>query len=186
MIRVLAAFVLCLAAAAAPAAPERYLLDTDRSKVSFTYTFEGREQSGQMPMHSAEMELDLDNLPASHVNVVLNAGQARAGFLFATNAMRGASVLDTRAHPQITFRSTSIRGSLNGAAVTGDLTIRGVTRPVTLNAGLYRQQGTARTDRDQLVVLLTGEVSRKAFGASGYPNMVGDRIGLRILAVIGK
>ena len=183
MIRALAAFVLCLAAAAASAAPERYLLDTARSQVTFTYSFQGREQQGTMPVQAAEMVLDLDSLSASRVSVTLNA---RAGFLFATNAMRGKTVLDTDAHPAITFRSTSIRGSLRGAAVTGQLTIRGVTRPVTLKAGLYRQQGTARTDRDNLVVLLTGEVSRSAFGASGYPNMVGDRIGLRVVAVIGK
>lgn len=186
MIRALAAFVLCLAAAAASAAPERYLLDTARSQVTFTYSFQGREQQGTMPVQAAKMVLDLDTLSASRVSVTLNARAARAGFVFATNAMRGKTMLDTDAHPAITFRSTSIRGSLRGAAVTGQLTIRGVTRPVTLKAGLYRQQGTARTDRDNLVVLLTGEISRSAFGASGYPNMVGDRIGLRVVAVIGK
>ncbi|MEQ8895741.1 MAG: YceI family protein [Roseovarius sp.] len=186
MIRVLAAFVLCLVAAVASAAPQRYTLDAARSQVDFTYAFQGREQHGTMPVQSVDMMLDLDNLPASRVSVTLDAHAARAGFVFATNAMRGSTVLDTDAHPQITFHSTSIRGSLRGAAITGQLTIRGVTRPVTLKAGLYRQQGTARTDRDHLVVLLTGEVSRAAFGASGYPDMVGDPIGLRIVAVIGK
>ena len=73
---------------------------------------------------------------------------------------------------------------LEGAA--DFILIETVFDTLTLKAGLYRQQGTARTDRDNLVVLLTGEVSRSAFGASGYPNMVGDRIGLRVVAVIGK
>lgn len=41
-------------------------------------------------------------------------------------------VLQTRAHPAITFRSTSVEGTPESFTVEGDLTIRGVTRPVTV------------------------------------------------------
>jgi len=70
--------------------------------------------------------------------------------------------------------------------VTGELTLRGVTRPVILRAAVYRQPETAPTDRDRLIVLLTGQVNRTEFGASGYPGVIGDTITLRILAYIAK
>lgn len=85
-----------------------------------------------------------------------------------------------------TARSTSLVGDLSGTMVQGDLTVRGLTRPITLNARLYRQRGTDHSDHRNLVVLLTGHFSRSAFGATGYAGMVGDTISLRIIARITR
>lgn len=184
--RYLIALVLTLAASLSMAAPQAYRLDTARSSVGFTYAIEGSAAQGTMPVKSADVTLDLDNLSQSRVHVTLDAESARAGFILATQAMKDAKVLHTRRFPEIIFRSTTITGDLSGATVTGDLTLRGVTRPVTLTVGLYRQRGTEPLDRRNLVVLLTGEISRAAFGATGYAGMVDDTIGLRILARITR
>jgi polyisoprenoid-binding protein YceI len=185
MIRTLA-LALCLAAGPATAEPQAFRLDTERSSVTFTYEFMQGERRGTMPVRSADMALDLRDIGASRVDVTLDPTGARAGFIFATQAMQGARVLDTANHPAITFRSTSITGTLQKAAVTGDLTVRGVTRPVTLQAGLYRQRGSDPSDLDTLTVLLTGAIDRRAFGADGYPGYVGPQIGLRIVAHIER
>lgn len=184
--RYMLAFILCLTAALSMAAPQAYRLDTARSIVGFSYDFEGNPNQGTMPVKSAEITLDLDNLPASRVRVTLDAAGARAGFFFATQAMKDAKVLNTRSFPEITFRSSTLTGDLSGATVQGDLTVRGVTRPITLDARLYRQRGTDPNDRRNLAVLLTGQISRSAFGATGYSAMVGDIIGLRIIARITR
>ena len=176
----------CLCASLANAAPERYVLDAARSDVGFTYSFEGTEKAGKMPVQSAVLLIDLDNVPASQVTVTLNASAARAGFIFATEVMKGPKVLDTARHPVIRFQSTSFQGDLRGATVTGNLTLRGVTHQVTLNAGLYRQRGTELGDRDNLTVLLTGTINRNEFGAVGFPDYVGPDIGLRVLARITR
>ena len=139
-----------------------------------------------MPVSSADLLIDLDNLPASRVLVTLNAAGARAGFIFATEAMKSRKVLYTARFPEIHFRSTRIVGDLRGAKVTGDLTVRGVTRQVVLDARLFRQRGTEPQDRRNLLVELTGAIPRSAFGANGYPNLVGDEISLRIIARITR
>ena len=159
-----------------------YLLDRDRSAVAFTYLFSGNPTDGRMPVAAAELLLDLDNVPNSQISVTLDADGARAGFVFATEAMKGTSVLNTRDFPTIAFRTTQITGDLAGARVTGDLTIRGVTRQVTLDAQLFRQRGTIEGDRSRLSVLLTGQVNRNDFGASGWSGYVGPQINLNILA----
>ena len=48
------------------------------------------------------------------------------------NDLRSSNFFDAATHPEMTFRSTGIRREGDGLAVDGDLTIRGVTRPVSL------------------------------------------------------
>ena len=180
------ALLLRLIAGLATAAPQTYRLKIARSTVGFTYGFGETLKKGRMPVKSANMQINLKNVSASHNDVDLDASGATAGFFFATLAMKGPEVLDTAHFLTIRFKSTRITGSLLKATITGDLSVRGVTRPVTLNAALYRQRGTAPDDLDNLTVLLTGSISRSAFGANGFSNYVGDKIGLRIIARIEK
>ena len=175
-----------LIATQALAAPETYRLDTARSTVGFTYTLAGSVGRGTMPVAAAEMTLDLARPAQSRVNVTLDARGAKAGFFLATQAMKGPQGLDTARHPLITFRSTRITGTLRAARVEGMLTAHGTTRPVTLDAGLYGQRNSAPEDLTRLTVLLTGEIDRHAFGVSGFPDLVGPTIGLRIVARIDK
>ena len=175
-----------LLATPALAEPVQYRLDKKRSEVSFIYQFEGTATKGRMPVHAAEMWIDPNNLSASRVDVTLNAHAARAGFVVATDMMKGTEVLDTRNHPHIRFQSADFKGNMQGATVKGTLTVRGVSRPATLRATLYRQSGTAPGDTRNLTVLLTGTIDRTEFGASGFPGFVGRMIELRIIARISR
>jgi polyisoprenoid-binding protein YceI len=47
--------------------------------------------------------------------------------------LRSPDFLDVENYPEVTFRSTALRGSKESFELTGDLTIRGVTRPITLD-----------------------------------------------------
>ena len=178
--------ILILLSSMAQARPADYQLDDARSKVQFTYELGSVKMHGNMPVASANMQIDLDNLPASSVEVTLDATRVKAGFLFATQAVKSPPALHTAKYPEIYFRSTQITGDLTGAVITGNLTVRGVTRLITLKAGFYRQQDTDIEDRDNLSMLLTGNISRSAFGADGYQAYVGDMVHLRILALVSK
>jgi polyisoprenoid-binding protein YceI len=91
-------------------------------------------------------------------------------------------VLDAATHPQMTFESTSVIRTGEAAEVTGDLTIRGITRPVTLLAEVFRPQGSAAGDLSRLTVRLTGRVNRSDFGATGWSDLVGDEVRIVITA----
>jgi len=123
--------------------------------------------------------------------VTVDASRARTGFFFATEAMKAPSVLNTRAHPTIRFRSTRIRlngaGRLqDGAKIDGELTIRGITRLVTLNAALFRQAGTEAGDLSRLSFRLSGAVDRMEFGVAGYPDLVDKEVKLDIVARVRR
>ncbi len=182
----MAVFFVLVWGQAAFSAAVKYELNTAESVVGFTYYFNGAGTEGRMPVETADLQLDLQNVSRSKIDVTLSPKRAKAGFLFATEALKGEQVLNVVSHPTIRFVAREISGSIHGAKVEGDLTVRGVSRPVTLAAQLFRQRGTEAGDLDKLSILLTGSLDRRDFGADGYADLVGPNIDLRILARIDR
>lgn len=184
-----AAGALALSTTAGLAAPRRYGLAADASSVGFIYTLSGAAQKGNMPISTADIRIDADTLTNSRVDVSVSVAKARTGLIFATDALKSPEVLDADRFPTIRFISTRVTlgagGRLSdGASLTGNLTVRGVTRPVTFQAAVYRQAGSSAGDLDNLQVNLKGAISRSAFGATGYSDLVADRIDLDIRAAV--
>ncbi len=177
----LAALLLALPANAATIA---YKMDTANSSVAFETDFGPDKITGSFPLEQADLKLDFDNVANCTVDVALDVTGAKASFPFAAQALKGPKVLDAKDHPRMTFTSTSVKGAGDAADVTGNLTIRGVTKSVTLKAKLFRPQGSAATDRDHLTVKLSGSVNRSDFGATGWADMVGDQVRIVITARI--
>ena len=178
----LAAFVLLLAPTLAAAAPQSYRLDPAASTVSFEVGFGPDKITGTMPILSADMTLDFERPADSRVAVTLDAAGAAASFPFATQALTGPTVLATADHPTISFETTEFRaqpGPGAKAEIDGTLTIRGVAQPVTLDAEIFRQKDGGP---DALTVQMDTDVSRAAFGASGWADMVGDEVRISIVA----
>ncbi|MEX0284060.1 MAG: YceI family protein [Paracoccaceae bacterium] len=166
------------------AAPNSYLLDRSGSQVVFTWFLGADAIKGQMPVKRADLKLDFKSAGNSSIDVALDVSKAKAGFAFATGAMRGPKVLSADAHPEIRFKSTKVVAQGTGAKVQGDLTIRGVTRPAIFDVKLYRGQGS--TDSSRLAVQMTGSVNRSEFGATGWPDLVSDEIEINILAQVAR
>lgn len=77
--------------------------------------------------------------------------------------LRSADFLDAANYPEITFRSTRITGDKSEFKVTGDLTIRGVTREVTLDA---TNEGSTKDPwgGDRIAFSATTKIDRRDFG----------------------
>lgn len=169
------------------ARPLSYRLDPAASSVGFETDFGPDLITGDMPVASATVVIDFEHPSASRVSVALDLTGARASIPFARQAMLGPKVLHAAAHPQITFESTAVRpfGTAGARArIDGLLTARGVTRPVTLEAEIFRREGMAEGDRSHLSIHLNGLLRRSDFGATGWSDMVGDEVRLHIVARI--
>ncbi len=70
---------------------------------------------------------------------------------------------DTERHPELHFESTAVEASDDQLVVDGDLTIKGVTKPVTLT-GRYVGTGVDPYGNDRIGVQLEGTVDRRDFG----------------------
>lgn len=183
---ILAALALPRAAAARALG---YRLDPARSRVGFGFLLVGTAQTGEMPVAEATILIDTADLAGSRVDVSIDATRARTGLILAAGALRGRSMLDAASYPRLHFVSTAVRPSpsgrlSDGARIEGRLTIRDVTRDITLDANLTRAAGTAPDDLRELTIRLSGHVSRAAFGITGYPDVVADIVTLDIVATL--
>ncbi|MFT6460449.1 YceI family protein [Pseudophaeobacter arcticus] len=164
-----------------------YALDLAATEVTFGFRLNGIWQKGTMPIASSKVMLDPKRLTETRVAVSLDARAAKTGLIFATKAMTGPDVLDVTRFPTISFVTRRVllgpEGRLsNGAELIGDLTLRGVTLPLSLQIALFRRIGSAADDLSRLDVTLHGSLSRSAYGASGYAGLVGDIVRLDIRA----
>jgi polyisoprenoid-binding protein YceI len=181
---ILAVLVLLAAPIAAAAGVVAYRLDAAASTVAFETDFGPDKITGAIPLEQADLKLDFDNVANCSVTVTLDVTGATASFPFAAQALKGPKVLNANDHPRMTFESSSVKRAGDGADVSGTITIRGVSKPVTLRARIFRPQGSAENDFSRLTVSLSGRVNRSDFGATGWSDMVGDEVRIEITARI--
>ena len=89
---------------------------------------------GTMAIRDFDLEFDPDALEASRVRVSLDAASIDTGQDPRDQHLRSADFLDTERYPTIDFVSRRVEPARDGYRLHGDLTIRGETRPVVLDA----------------------------------------------------
>lgn len=171
------------------AATRSYELVAERSTISFHFVANGLRQTGRVPIGTADIRVDPGNLAASSADVTADIRKATTGLLFVTQTLKSKSVLDAKNHPIVRFSSTRIqlgeKGRISeGARIQGELTLRGVTREIAFDATLSRPAGTSPDDLSVLYIKLNGVISRSAFGASGFADLVDDSVEIDIRAEI--
>jgi polyisoprenoid-binding protein YceI len=101
------------------------------------------------------------------------------------NDLRSSAFLDIEHHPTMTYRSTAVTESGDGYVVDGELSLHGVTKPVTLSVEV-NGFGPDAWGGTRAGFSATGELSRKAFGIDtdmaldGGGVVVGDKIHIAI------
>ena len=111
---------------------------------------------GELGTVSGTIWIDEQQPARSRVDVSIAAGEIATRDAKRDEHLRSADFLDVANHPTVTFRSTKVDGDLAHLRITGELTIRGAARPVTLEVdplppaiadpwGSTRRGATART-----------------------------------------
>lgn len=101
----------------------------------------------------------------SRVEVIIDAASIDTTHPQADEHLRGEPYLDVEHHPEMRFRSTAVHhlGEANWE-VEGELTIRGVTRPITLHAVFEGAVPVRYGGRAKLAFSVTGNFDRRDFG----------------------
>lgn len=114
---------------------------------------------GQFEKFDAEAETDGDDFSSADVKVTIDAGSVSTKNPDRDNHLRSDDFFNAEKHPKITFVSKNFDGN----KMVGDLTIRDITKEVTLNTEFI---GTAVDPYGQTKAgfEITGEINRKEFG----------------------
>ena len=146
---------------------------------------------GEFAKTEGKAQIDDADLAKSTVEVTIDAGSIDTRDAKRDAHLKSADFFDVAKYPTITFKSTKVVPGKDGAiSITGDLTMRGVTKPVTLEGELSKAivdpWGLTRRG-----VTLSGKIDRKAWGVSwskvtDVGAVVGDDVKLDIQAEIVK
>ena len=127
----------------------------------------------------------------SKVEVSMDTASISTGNTKRDDHLKTADFFDAKTFPKVTFKSTKIEKAGDKLALTGDLTLHGVTKPVTLTAELTSEikDPWGNTRRG---VTASGKVNRKDFGLTWNKTLdgggvaVGDEVQLNIEAELTK
>jgi polyisoprenoid-binding protein YceI len=109
--------------------------------------------------------IDPDHPTASSVDVTIQTASIRTHNEARDNDLRSSNFLEADKYPNITFKSTSIEpAGQDRYTVTGDLTIKGNTRPVTLNVVRYGEFNDPNMMGHRIAYSAEGQINRKDFG----------------------
>ena len=158
---------LMLGAPAAWAAP--YTLDKSHAHVTFQVGHLGFSTvHGQFRKFDATIDFDPSNVEATQVSFTIDAASVDTLWDARDEHIRGKDFLDVTNHPNITFVSTSVKPTgAETAEIMGDLTIRGVTKPVTFQATLNKI-GPSPFNPNQTIAgfTVTGQIDRTQYGVN--------------------
>lgn len=118
---------------------------------------------GQFGDWSADAHIDTANPAASSVTVTINAGSVSTGNADRDGHLSSPDFFDVATYPEWKFVSTDVSRDGTDWAVTGDLTIKDVTKPVTIN---FEENGSAKDPYGNIRVGFEGDVTvnRKDWG----------------------
>lgn len=161
-----------------------YEIDPDHVSVIFKVDHFGfSNYVGRFNKVDAALDFDPAAPADSTLNVAIAAASVDSLNRFVNDQLKGPAMFDAEGHPQITFLSREIEiKSESAARVKGDLTLRGVTRPVTLDV-VFNGGGTnPLTQRDTLGFSATTKFRRSEFGLGAWIPAVGDEVSVEIEA----
>ena len=167
----------------AQAKPVDYTILTKISRVAFNLEHQGFIQLfGTLRVTQGTLTFDSDDWSKSHVDVSMPVSSLDMGDGPWNGQIRGddewAPLFRTTA---ITFHSTRIRRiDATHGTLTGDLTLAGVTRPVTLKLRVNKIGKNDVLDTPSVGFTATTTIKRSAFGVKAYEDLVGDAISVQI------
>jgi len=149
------------------AAAAQWEFDGDHTNVDFTVRhMMVMDVRGTFDKVSGTLDLNEADVTKSTVNVTIDAASIDTRIEKRDNHVRSPDFLDVAKYPTITFKSTKVEKAGQQLKVTGDLTIRGVTKPVVLMV-----DGPTKPVKDpwggsRIAIVATGKINREDFGAS--------------------
>ncbi|HEY7432057.1 MAG TPA: YceI family protein [Streptosporangiaceae bacterium] len=155
----------------------RYAIDPSRSAVRFRtrHMFGLGPVRGTFAIKSGTVDV-AEPMTASGIHAEIDAASFRTSNRQRDDAVRSTRFLDTAAHPVITFTASR----LEGHTLTGTLTVRGVTRPVTLTVDQVEAAADGFTAR------ATTRIDRTEFGVTAQRGLAGRYLDLTVEARCGR
>ena len=176
-----AALIVSAVATSAFAAPETYTIDGTHTFPNFSYSHFGlTTQISKFDKTTGTVTLD-KAARAGAVDIVIDMTSVNTGYGTFDEHIQGEDFLDTAKYPTATFKSTKV--TFDGdrpATIVGNLTIKGVTKPVTLKVSHFVTMPHPMLNKDTIGANASTVIKRTEFNAGMYAPHVGDEVTITV------
>ncbi|KAA1400067.1 YceI family protein [Aeromicrobium ginsengisoli] len=162
-------------------------LDPTHTEIGFTVRHLMSKVRGKFDTFEGTV-VSADDVTASTVEVSVDLNSINTGTADRDAHLRSGDFFEVDTYPSMTFKSTGIKQESDDEFVlSGDLTIKGVTKPIELEVE-FLGEGSDPWGGTRVGIEAKGEISRKEFGIDfnipleGDKVMIGDKIKLNIVA----
>ncbi|WP_313950231.1 YceI family protein [Accumulibacter sp.] len=170
-----------IVAAPAFAAPETYAIDPNHTYPRFEYSHFGYSTQLQRFNKTAGTIVVDRAAKTASVDITIDAKSVDTGYPLFNEHIQGEDYLDTARYPTITYKSTAVRfDGDKPVAVEGNLTIKGVTKPVTLTVTSFHAMPHPMVKVDAIGANAVTRIKRSDFNAGKNAPYVSDEMTLSI------
>jgi polyisoprenoid-binding protein YceI len=163
------------------AAPETYVVDPTHTYPRFSYDHFGLStQLSKFTKTSGKVVLDKVAKTAS-VEIEIDMKSVDTGYAIFNEHIQAEDFLDTNKFPKASFKSTKI--VFDGdkpTSIEGNLTIKGITKPVTLKVSRYVNKPHPVRKIDVIGADASAVIKRSDFNAGKFAPAVGDEVTITV------
>lgn len=181
MNKLVATMIAATLSSAAFAAPETYMIEPSHSMPRFEYSHFGYSlQLSRFDKVSGSITLDRARKTGS-VDVTIDAKSVNTGSALFNEHIQAADYFDTGMFPTLTYKSSKVKFDGDKVvAVEGELTAKGVTKPVTLTVNSFLCMPHPMMKKDACGATATAKIKRSDFNMGKNVPYVGDEVTLTI------
>lgn len=181
MRRSIALTTLTLLATPVLAAPEKYTVEPSHTYPRFEYSHFGFSTQLQR-FNKTTGTILLDRAARTGaVDITIDATSVDSGSSLFNGHLQGEDFLDTAKYPMITYKSTAVRfDGDKPIAVDGLLTIKGVSKPVTLTVTSFQAMQHPIIKKEAIGANATATINRSDFNAGKFAPHVSDEVRISI------
>lgn len=162
-----------------------YNVEPNHTQVRFSVLHMGfNPYSGTFSNASGTLQLDPKNLGATKLSIEVPIASVQTTSTKLTDELKSKMFFDAAANPTMKFVSTTVTVNGTRATITGNLTMHGVTKPVTLDAAFVG--AGSFMGRQNVGFTATGTVNRSEFGITYGVPLVSDATQIDITAAFAK
>ena len=169
---------------------QTWSLDKGHSKIGFTVTHHMiSEVDGYFRTFDAKLTSSKDDFSDAVFELTSQTASINTENERRDSDLKGPNFFDVEKFPNMIFRSTSFKKvSGNKFALTGDLTIKDVTKPITMEVTIVGPETHPRTKKPAIGIKALCTINRKDFGVgtSMMAAMVSDEVQLRATGEFNK
>ena len=170
-----------LAVTTAMAAPKTFEIDGSHTFPRFSYSHFGYStQVSRFDSTTGTVVFDADAKTGS-VDISIDMKSVNTGFADFNGHIQGEDFLDTAKFPKATFKSTKVNfQDGKPASIEGQLTIKGITKAVTLTVTSFQAMAHPMLKKDAMGANAFTVIKRSEFNAGKYAPYVGDEVRIDI------